>query len=180
LDQAHLQASNQRLGITSLALGLMAALLLITFLYRSYKKQQVRNEALVFKQNELNIINTSLTKRLSQLSLEHTKKPVENITQIEVPVLNRKYILRTELVTHLKAENNGCRIYMEDQSIWTELSLKQVGLRMPDTIFVKIFRNTIVNINFIEWVNHASLKLTSGEELKIGRSYKSEILSRFN
>ena len=180
LDQAHLQASNQRLGITSLAFGLMAALLLITFLYRSYKKQQVRNEALVFKQNELNIINTSLTKRLSQLTLEHRTKPVENITQIEVPVLNRKYIVRTELVTHLKAENNGCRIYMEDQSIWTELSLKQVSLRLPATIFVKIFRSTTVNINFIEWVNHASLKLTSGEELKIGRSYKSEILSRFN
>jgi len=180
LDQAHLQASNQRLGITSLAFGLMAALLLITLLYRSYKKQQVRNEALVFKQNELNIINTSLTKRLSQLTLEHRTKPVENITQIEVPVLNRKYIVRTELVTHLKAENNGCRIYMEDQSIWTELSLKQVSLRLPATIFVKIFRSTTVNINFIEWVNHASLKLTSGEELKIGRSYKSEILSRFN
>jgi len=51
--------------------------------------------------------------------------------------------------------------------------------KKPQAQFLKIYRSTLINISFLEWVNHATLRLKNGTELKISRIYKEAILTRF-
>lgn len=62
--------------------------------------------------------------------------------------------------------------------MWLDISLKSLLDRLNGDKFVRIHRSTIVNLDHVEWVNHSSLKMRNGEDLKIGRTYKKDIIER--
>lgn len=180
LDKTKLKSRNQKLGLTILLASLLALISLLKKYKQRITQQNSRIDELVFQQNEITLLNQSLKERiLSQDKLE-TIPDKTNSTQVEVPVLNRRYFIDYNDITHLKAENNGCRIIKIDETVWTELPVKQVMKLLPDNLFVQIFRGIAVNIDHIKWVNHASLMLNSEIELKIGRTYKDDILKKIN
>ena len=75
----------------------------------------------------------------------------------------------------MQAEDDGVRIYYDDISKWSDISLVNMQKQLDDSLFVQIFRGTIVNINHIAWINTNTLKMKSGAELKIGRTFKPQI-----
>jgi len=58
------------------------------------------------------------------------------------------------------------RILSEEAHVYTcivlilmsNMKLKDAHAKLPTTHFLKIFRSTIINLNHLEWVNHATLK----------------------
>ncbi len=64
--------------------------------------------------------------------------------------------------------------------MWGDLTLREfISMLNEHNDFIQCFRSTIVNIKFIDWVNHATLKMINGDELKIGRVYKENNISKF-
>ena len=161
--------SGQRKGLVISVLVLMLSATLIYLLRKRNLEAKLRNEALVFRTNELTQLNIQLKNRLN--------KPVQTKTldKIEVKSLDKKYLIDFEDIIYISAEDSGARIYLSDKSIWSDLKLKAISDLLPKENFIKIYRSTIINIEKLEWVNHATLKMVSGEELKIGRTYKNDI-----
>ena len=161
--------NGQRKGLLISLLVLMLSAALIYILRKRNQEAKIRNDALVFKTEELTLLNTQLKKKLN--------KPAgtKDRHKIEIKCIDKQYLIEFDDIIYLIAEDNGTRIYLTDKSIWSDLKLKSVSELLPADNFLKIYRSTIINIDKLEWVNHATLKMVTGEELKIGRTYKSDI-----
>jgi len=60
------------------------------------------------------------------------------------------------------------------------MTLKQFLDNDNSNLFIRIYRSTVVNISKIKWVNHTSLMMNDGMELKVGRTYRNEIIDALN
>jgi len=155
----------------------LAGLLL---LYRNYqlKKQnnqllKEENDALVFEKDELKTINTLLQKENKHLKVSKTVSPPYKIQSV-----TRTHLVQPEDIKYVKSEREGCKFFLknDDKGVWSDIPLKTVLESLPDALFIRIFRSTIVNKNHIKWVNHNSLALKDGTELKISKTYRENII----
>jgi len=97
--------------------------------------------------------------------------------KLEIKGTNKNHIISLSDLLYCKAENNGTRFYLLDnKSIWSYTKLKDLTNQLPQSYFIKIFRSTIINISHLNLVDRSTLKMSNGEELKIGRTYKSGLL----
>ena len=79
-------------------------------------------------------------------------------------------------IIYCKSDAEGVRIFLKgSKSIWSGIRLKDFKEKLPQSNFLRIFRSTIINVYHLEWVNHATLKMVNGDELKIGRTYKDDL-----
>lgn len=139
----------------------------------SYKILESAHKELIFEKSELGKINEDLNIKIKKLKEQH----ISGTGILEFKSPNKVYRIPSTKISFIKAENNGCRIYYENNSFWTADSLKSIKKQIPENIFTQIHRSTLINIAHVQWINNTSLKLHSGEELNIGRTYKETILS---
>ncbi len=135
------------------------------------------NKNLVFEKSELVDVNRVLKEKLSLLSIETSKL---ELPKLELKGANKIHFIDPLLITYISAEDDGIRIHTNNGSTWFDMSLKKILAKLPQQQFLKIYRSTIINLKYLEWVNHATLRLNEGTELKIGRTFKEDILKRFN
>jgi len=139
--------------------------------YKTYSenKNSKINE-LIFQIEELKVINAKLKDKLNKSTKEE---------KIEVRLIDKIIYLEANEVTHITAEDDGCRIHSIKDSYWVHERLKTIKDKLNEN-FIQVHRTTIINIEFVVWVNHTSLKLSNGLEIKIGRTYKHELKEGFN
>lgn len=129
------------------------------------------NEALAFEKNELVLINNNLEAYINEV-----KNKAVPIEKLEIKSLDKIHMLDLRDIIYCKSEAEGVRIFLKDsKSIWSGIRLKDFKEKLPQSNFLRIFRSTIINVYHLEWVNHATLKMVNGDELKIGRTYKDDL-----
>jgi len=180
-----LEAENQLKAI-SLKQEKRKSILLVLFLlgtmfllYRILKKYGIlksENSELIFANTELKDLNENLEQKIISLK-ENPSKNQSGILTLKS--LDKLYNIKFNLIKYIKAEDEGVRVFFENTSIWSPNPMKSISIRLPEESFIKIYRSTIVNIQFIQWVNHITLLLRDGTELKIGRTFKEKIINRF-
>lgn len=186
-----LQTQKQATSIRNKNIGIVASILLlllsggIIYLYRKNVKQekaintllQKEKAELIFEKRELKTLNATLQEKVAVLKKGRSKKLPTN--KLELKSVNKIHLIDISTIRYIKAEDEGCRLYLGEESIWVESSLKNLLEKLPADLFVRIYRSTVVHVSFIAWVNHASLQMQDGTDLRIGRTYKGEILRRF-
>lgn len=130
----------------------------------------INNEELIFKNQELEEINKNLRNaRSAHVQTQESK--------IEIKARNKIHMLPLSKIIYVKAEMEGARLFLEDESsIWTSASVKSFVESYSDNGIVLIYRGVAININHIEWVNTSTVKMDNGVELKVGRTYKQDVI----
>jgi len=172
-ENLNIKASNYRLALFSALLFLLVAAFLLRKIYNSFISTKRKNENLIFKNIELEDINNSLQQKIQRLNTARRPDTVNQTLQFKS--LNKTFNIQFAEIQYISAEDNGVRIYTPNNSYWSDLSLKAIKSKIPEESFIQVYRSTIVNLQHLEWVNHSSLKIENGAELKIGRSFKEKI-----
>lgn len=141
-------------------------------------QRQVRlendKERLVFENQDLVNMNQTLINQKEQ------KIESQPNTKLEVKTRDKIHFLELSTILYIKADNNGSRLFLDmNKSLWTDTPLKYFVQDLSEKGFVRIHRAATVNLSQIEWINHATLKMNNGQELKVSRTYKDEILNLF-
>ena len=58
----------------------------------------------------------------------------------------------------------------------TYLTMREIERHLPKSVFVRIHRSFIININFVSVTERAQVKLQTGESLTMGDHYKERFL----
>lgn len=178
LNNKKLTIKNQRYWLAIALLTSALSFLLVGFLWKLYKKIMDVNEELIFQKSELSKINASLQSKIAVKEFQHVES--DKPKQIQVRGHDKIYNIDIKDISHVMAEDNGVRVYLTEKSIWSDLKLKDIIEILDVNQFIRIFRSTVVNIEKIEWVNHSSLKLKDGTELKIGRTFKKNLTEKIS
>ena len=142
------------------------------------KAVETENQSLIFKNNELIMMNENLKSQKVKANLKANNELIED--KIEFKSLDKLYMLDSYDISRVIAEAGGLRIYANGKSYWTKMTLKQFLDNDNSRLFLRIYRSTVVNISKIKWVNHTSLMMNDGMELKVGRTYRNEIIDALN
>lgn len=161
--------------ITSLFLVLFCVLL-----YRNNTLSRRVNELLekeknelVFKTSELEKLNKDLQVQIGRIANQST----ESISsKLEIRSNDKTFLVEANTIQFIQAEDNGSRIFFEDRSLWTDVSLKSLEAKLDFPYMIRVHRSHIINISFLEWINQSHLQLSNGNSLKIGRTYKKHLL----
>ena len=128
------------------------------------------NRGLVFELEELKELNDKLSKNVAVLPVASNY-----VRKIEIQGVDKVHIIDFDDILYVTAEDNGARVISVNGVFWSPSKLKEITLTLPNERFVRVFRSTVVNINKLKWINHSTLMMQNGDELKIGRTYKSDI-----
>ena len=90
----------------------------------------------------------------------------------------KTYKIKTKQFMYAVAEKDGTRIYLSDKNLWLVIPLKEVLQHLPTEQFVRVFRSTVVNVDYINAVNSKYIVLENGEELALSRTYREEVRKR--
>lgn len=177
-ENRKLTIKNQRYLIATTVLTSILSFFLFGFLYKLYKKLMNVNEELIFEKRELIELNDSLKLKIAKKGPVISRE-AKDIT-LQLKSHDKTYKITVNDIYYVIAEDNGIRVFLSDKSIWSDLKLKAIIERLNGDIFVQIFRSTLVNIEKLEWVNHSSLRLIDGTELKIGRTFKKMLSEKIS
>ena len=94
--------------------------------------------------------------------------------QIFVKDRDQYHFIRWEKVYLIESMDNYARLFYEGKNAWLKRSLNQLVKTLDDTMFIRINRAQVVNMNFIQTVNtteHGRLTITlnSGQTLKVSQ-----------
>ncbi len=171
-----LELKNQNYRNLASLFFLISSLLFTLLIYSKLRKIRKEKEELVFELEELKEINAELSEKNLSF-LKDNDKSIEE--EIKVISLDKTYNLRVNNIKYIISEDNGSRIFTNQESLWTDESTKSLESRVPAHLFVRIYRSAIVNISHIKWINHKTLMMKDKKELKIGRTYKQNIIQAF-
>jgi len=129
------------------------------------------------KQNELKMRVSQIEQ--SNQELENQLNTSQNRSGfITINTRTKVHKIKIDQLMFVSAESEGTRFYLKDKNFLILVSLKAVAKLLPDYHFVRIFRSTVVNIEFIQAVNSKYIVLENGEELVMSRTYKEEVKRR--
>ena len=139
-------------------------------------KEQLKAEKdkLVLQLDEMQIINQAI-----QNSNQESLIDEEQHKFISIVVNNKPLKVDSSQIKYITAEDNGCRLVMDEGSLWAYERLKKLKEDLPESKFSQVHRSHIIGLDHVTWVNHNSLRLNDGTELSIGRSYKEEIMKKY-
>lgn len=83
-------------------------------------------------------------------------------------------------IKHIQGLKDYLKIHSEDSKpILTLMSFKEIQDKLPETIFIRVHRSYIVNVNKITSIQKNRIVIKD-ERIPIGESYKSMVYSRLN
>lgn len=91
----------------------------------------------------------------------------------------RKYIrLFFKDIRFIKGMKDYVMIYTENKRIMTAMNIKTINDQLPDSIFARVGKSYIINVNFIDSIEVDFIQL-AGEEIPLGRTYKERFLNKY-
>lgn len=92
---------------------------------------------------------------------------------------DRKYIrLFFKNIQYIKGMKDYVMIYASDQRIMTAMNIKTINNQLPDSIFARVGKSYIINVNFIDSIELDIIQL-GNEEIPLGRTYKEQFLKKY-
>lgn len=84
-------------------------------------------------------------------------------------------------IFYIEALKDYVLLIMKDRKYTIHITMKELVRKLPDTIFQRIHRSYIVNMNKIEMIHLSNVKVEGFEtNLPIGGSYKKPLAARIN
>ncbi len=120
-----------------------------------------------------------LDRRLQAL-LENVRGEHGYLRRLVVPSGHRSIFVRTEHIDWIEAERNYIRLHVGGRTYLLRENLSHIATALDPTMFCRIHRSTIVNIDRIQAVEplfrgEYRVVLHDGTKLTSGRSYRSEL-----
>lgn len=125
----------------------------------------------------------------------HLRTVFEQIdTMLDIPYIvghhRKKYIrVKVKNILYVKKEKRGCRVYVNPYAKEFELGDKiMVDSSLGDLLkyfndseykFAVSYNGYLINLNHVVMINGKKVKLDTGDELPISRTYHSDFQSRF-
>jgi len=159
------------------------------WLYLSRKNQKVlnqvlnernelladKNDMLLTDREELIQLNDVLSTNL--LKIKENQKG-DRPRKIEILSYDKSYSINPDQILYLQSNKKITKVSLIDKpAIWSSDSLKSNYRIVEGLGFIQIQRSTVINTAHIKWINTNTLKMDDGKELKIGRSYKTQLKS---
>jgi two-component system LytT family response regulator len=120
-----------------------------------------------------------LDRRLRAL-LEEARGDRGYLQRLAVPTGQRSVFIRTEQIDWIEAERNYIRLHVGGRTHLLRENLSRIESALDPTVFCRIHRSTIVNINRIQAVEaplrgESLVVLHDGTKLTSGRSYRANL-----
>ncbi|WP_373059329.1 LytR/AlgR family response regulator transcription factor [Zunongwangia sp. H14] len=81
----------------------------------------------------------------------------------------------------ISAVDKYCHIFLKDRKIIIKERLKNLLSRLPEDQFIQVHRSHVINIEAIDSLNNNATEVSiTNQTLKLGRTYKAELLSRIS
>lgn len=184
------EISSQRTKAMSFfGLSTILALLLWILSLRNTKIQKQLNEMLQVDKRRLSQERSKLESDKEKLVFDNQdlinmnqclidqKQSANQNKKIRVETRDKIHFIELASILYLKAEKEGTKLKLVDEkSIWCQSPLKYFVENLSESGFVRIHRAVTVNLNNIDWINHSTLKMNNGEELRVSRTYKETII----
>ncbi|MEO1515068.1 MAG: LytTR family DNA-binding domain-containing protein [Bacteroidota bacterium] len=91
----------------------------------------------------------------------------------------RKYIrIFFKDIKFIKGLKDYVMLYTTKEKVMTAMNIKTINSQLPDSIFVRISKSYIININFINAVDQDFI-LLDGEEIPLGKTYKEHFINNY-
>lgn len=98
--------------------------------------------------------------------------PLELSGHIVLKVEREKHKVALKDISYLEAYGNYVKVWQGDAMTLANATLKQLLAELPDAFFVQVHKSFVVNKQHISALTTQSLQLTTGQTIKIGKSYK--------
>lgn len=95
---------------------------------------------------------------------------------IKSEIKGRMVKIRFDEVMFIEGAVNYIQIHTTDEKHMTYVTMREIERHLPKTLFARIHRSFIVNIDFVKVIERAQLKLENGESLVMGDHYKQKFL----
>jgi two-component system LytT family response regulator len=120
-----------------------------------------------------------LDRRLRAL-LAEARRDRGYLQRLAVPTGQRSVLIRTEQIDWIEAERNYIRLHVGGRTHLLRENLSRIESALDPTVFCRIHRSTIVNINRIQAVEaplrgESLVVLHDGTKLTSGRSYRANL-----
>jgi DNA-binding LytR/AlgR family response regulator len=93
---------------------------------------------------------------------------------------NRQYIkVFLKDIRYIEGMKNYAMIYTTTEKFMTAISLSLILGQLPSTIFTRINKSFIINIQYIDRVLPNSILLDRGKELPFGKAFQDEFIAKF-
>lgn len=93
---------------------------------------------------------------------------------IEIICNREKIYLNTNCIVYIERVNRQVQIVCENERYMIYDSLNNIGEKLPSE-FIRCHIGYIVNSKFINSIGNKSIKIYNGEEISLGRAYKTQI-----
>lgn len=90
----------------------------------------------------------------------------------------RIHKIMAESIEYIEGLSEYVKIHTAERTYIPFASLKELIVQLPSTKFIRIHKSYIISVDHIISYSHQSVRLKNGKDLPIGRSYKSDFLSR--
>lgn len=91
----------------------------------------------------------------------------------------RKYIrLFFNDIRYIKGMKDYVMLFTKTNRIMTAMNIKTINSQLPDSIFARVGKSYIINVNFIDSIEIDFIQL-GGEEIPLGRTYKENFLKKY-
>lgn len=92
---------------------------------------------------------------------------------------DRKYIrLFFKDIRFIKGMKDYVMIHTDKQRIMTAMNIKTIFSQLPHSIFARVSKSYLININFIDAIDLDFIQL-AGEEIPLGRTYKEGFINKY-
>lgn len=93
---------------------------------------------------------------------------------------DRKYIrIFFKDIKYIKGMKDYVMIYTQQKKkIMTAMNIKTINKQLPDSIFVRVNKSYIINIDFIDSIDIDFIQL-AGEEIPLGRTYRDHFIKNY-
>jgi DNA-binding LytR/AlgR family response regulator len=100
----------------------------------------------------------------------------DDFFNIKSEIKGRIVKIRFDQVIYIEGAVNYIQIYTTEGKHMTYLTMREIERHLPKSVFVRIHRSFIININFVSVTERAQVKLQTGESLTMGDHYKERFL----
>lgn len=150
------------------------------FINKPFKPSQLRNAVDIAFQNF--VLYAQKTGRAS------SDLPSMSANKVVTPLINDSFFLKIgnklvkipiATIRWIEVKDDYCTIVGEEKRYNAKISLKEFANKLPDTDFVRVHRNYIINAQYISNIDIAQYTLHIGEqEIPLTRTYKDDLLKR--
>lgn len=81
-------------------------------------------------------------------------------------------------VKYIKGMKDYVMIYLEGKQLMTAMNVSTMHSQLPDSIFARVSKSYLINVNFIDNIDVDSISL-KGEEIPLGRTYKESFIEKY-